>query len=86
VIDHVALLKLRFAVSIISNDNELFNNTVEDVKERDIEELNWILGRSPRDLRNAMGTKGREIMNHALYCTIHEGDKKAVLDIVNFCS
>ena len=37
-------------------------------------------------MRGFMGTNGRLLMVHALQSSIHDGDKQAVCDIVDFCT
>jgi hypothetical protein len=41
--------------------------------------------RNPKDLRDTMGSAGRELMIAALAVTVIDGDREAVEDILKFC-
>ena len=64
----------------------MFEGSNREVKDKEIEELEWLASRNPRDMREFMGSQGRELMVHALYTCAHDGDQQAVDDIVIFAS
>ena len=80
------MLKLKFAVAIIANNDIMFKDSINEVIDKNIEELSWLRNRNPRDMREFMGNQGRELMVHALFTCVHDGDQQAVDDIVCFAS
>ena len=52
----------------------MFEGSNREVKDKEIEELEWLASRNPRDMREFMGSQGRELMVHALYTCAHDGD------------
>jgi len=82
--DETSLLKLKYACAIIANDRDLFKEANRDTEENHIKELFWLLPLRPKDLREAMGAKGRNLMVSALSATVGDGDQNAVEDILKF--
>jgi hypothetical protein len=80
----MALLKLKYACAIIANDKDLFSEANRETEDKQIQDLLWLLPRKVRDLREAMGTKGRHLLNSALQATVTDGDQNAVSDILKF--
>lgn len=80
------MLKLKFAVSIITNDNHSYKRAVNEVSVRQIYELLWLTEESPHSIRsNGFNTNSRSLVTTALQVTVRDGDRLAVTDILKFC-